>query len=101
MSLGRTSLFSWNGLSSMARKVYKPDDPMWVIGCIDAYGAIRARAVPSMGRIMHGPEESMGKRWRWNIWGQDWCATKTQDQLTDEELQIVKDWLVRRGHMYE
>jgi hypothetical protein len=76
------------------------DDPMWVIGCIDSYGAIVGRAATSVENIMHGAAESKGKRWRWNIWGQDWCDTRNHDQLTDEEFLLVVDWLERKGYKW-
>ena len=82
------------------RRPHHPDDPMWVIGCIDAYGAITARHAASKGRVMHSPDESRGKRWRWNIWGQEYTATRNGrlDDLNDEELAAVTDWLERKGY---
>lgn len=71
------------------------DDPMWVIGCIDSNGAIRARHANFKGNIMHGSDESCGKRWRWNIWGQDFHATRLRqlNELTAEESFLIIDWL--------
>lgn len=81
------------------RGEYHPDDPMWVIGCIEHNGAITARIVNGRGRVMHGPEESKGKRWRWNIWGQEYTATRnpSNDRLSEEELAIVDNWLEEKG----
>lgn len=49
---------------------------------------------------MHGPEESKGRRWRWNIWGQEFVATRNpaNDQLSKEEYFTVCDWLERKGY---
>lgn len=79
---------------------HDPDDPMWVIGCIDSYGAIHARVANSRGSLMHTPEESKGRRWRWNIWGQEFVATRNpaNDRLSKEELFAVNDWLERKGY---
>lgn len=73
---------------------------MWVIGCIDSHGAITARHAAGNGRLMHAPEESRGKRWRWNIWGQEYQATRNGrlDEMTDDELAAVTDWLERKGY---
>lgn len=73
---------------------------MWVIGCIDAYGAITARHANHKQSIMHSGAEARGKRWRWNIWGQEYTATRygRLDELTDEELAAVTDWLERHGY---
>lgn len=73
---------------------------MWVVGCIDSYGEIRARVVKGGASMTHAPSESKGKRWRWNIWGQEYHATRnpTLDSLSKEELDLVSDWLVRHGH---
>lgn len=81
------------------KRIYDPDDAMWVIGCIDSYGAIKARAASGGGDIMHGISESAGRRWRWNIWGQEFHSTRnpTLDKLSDEEFEIVSDWLVKKG----
>lgn len=78
---------------------YNPDDPMWVVGCIDSYGAITARIVSHGGSVTHTAEESRGRRWRWNIWGQDFVATRNpaHDRLSDNERVSVMDWLVRHG----
>lgn len=82
------------------RGQYHPDDPMWVIGCIDSYGAITARAARGRDNIMHTPNESKGKRWRWCIWSQEYHATRnpTLDDLSEEELFAVSDWLERNGY---
>lgn len=86
----------------MPRKIHKVDDPMWVVGCIDSYGAITARVVTGNQSILHTVDESKGKRWRWNIWGQEFHSTRnpTLDRLSDEEFFIVEDWLVKHGHKY-
>ena len=74
-------------------------DPMWVVGCITAHGAIIARIVKGPSCVTHTEAESKGKRWRWNIWGQEFHATRANnlDPLTDEELVLVHDWLKRNG----
>ena len=79
---------------------YSVDDLMWVVGSIDAYGAIHARAVSGGGNVMHGPAESKGKRWRWNIWRQEYVATRnaSHEMLTDDEWKIVDDWLIKHGY---
>lgn len=87
-------------IESKVKKFYQPDDPMWVVGCIDSYGAIIGREVSDDGDIMHRKEESKGRRWRWNIWGQEFHATRnpTLDRLSQEEFEAVSDWLERRGY---
>ncbi len=82
------------------RRLRHPDEPMWVIGCIDAYGAIRARVAAGHQNKLHGKEESVGKRWRWNIWGQEFYATREPllNQLSDEEIVLVESWLEHHGH---
>jgi hypothetical protein len=49
---------------------------------------------------MHGEGESRGRRWRWNIWGQEFHATKLGrlDEMTNDELLAVTDWLERHGY---
>ncbi len=87
-------------MKSFVKKYYDPDDPMWVIGCIDSYGAITARHAKSTGLIMHNDGELRGKRWRWNIWGQEHHSTRnpTLDRLSEEEVFAVNDWLERKGY---
>lgn len=82
------------------RRFRNPDEPMWVVGCIDSYGEIRARVVKGGQSMTHTPSESKGKRWRWNIWGQEYHATRnpTLDRLSGEETGLVSDWLERHGH---
>lgn len=79
---------------------YDADDPMYVVGCIDSNGAITARVVAGGGDVMHTKDESRGRRWRWNIWAQEFNATRnpTLDHLTTEEFEIVNNWLVEHGH---
>jgi hypothetical protein len=70
---------------------------MWVIGCIDSYGAISARE--DNGRNpFHELPESRGAKWRWNIWKQEWFMDGKVDNLTKEERVIVEDWLERHGY---
>lgn len=81
-------------------KPHAVDDPMWVIGCIDSNGSIVARHAASNGRVMHGPDELKGRRWRFNIWAQDFYATRvpTLDVLSPEEWATVNDWLIKKGY---
>lgn len=53
--------------------------------------------------MTHLPSESKGRRWRWNIWGQEYHATRnpTLDRLSKEEMDLVSDWLVRHGHKHD
>jgi len=82
----------------------------WVIGCIDAYGAITAAAV-ERGRT-HNEDESRGKRWRWNICRQEMAweipgrtieeiNNPEINELTEDEFFIVWDWLAKRGYTDE
>lgn len=82
---------------------YQPNDPMWVVGCIDAYGAISARIVKQGDCVTHTPEESRGKRWRWNIWGQEFVAARNpaHERLSPEEVDLVMNWLTRKGCVEE
>lgn len=49
---------------------------------------------------MHRPSDSIGKRWRWNIWAQEFLATRNpaHDKLNDEEWNLVTDFLTRKGY---
>lgn len=71
---------------------------MWVIGCIDAHGAITARAIRDCGT--HTAAESKGRRFRFCVWSQDFHATigGVKDILSDEEHLTVCDWLIRHGY---
>lgn len=82
------------------KRCYESGDPMWVVGCIDSYGGITARPVSSDGDVMHTKSESKGRRWRWNIWGQEFHCTRnpTLNRLSDEEYEIVSDWLIKKGY---
>lgn len=75
--------------------------PMWAIGTIDSYGAIRGRCSKSHHHSpMHGPEDGPGHRWRWNIWGQEFHAVLgAENAMTREELFLVRDWLDRHGYI--
>lgn len=88
---------------SFVKRIYDPDDPMWVIGCIDDRGAVTARHAGSGKDLMHRPEESRGTRWRWNIWAQEFVATANpaHNKLSDEEFEIVTDWLTKKGYKSE
>ena len=85
------------------RRFYQPTDPMWVIGCIDSNGSITARHAEGGKNTMHTVNESRGKRWRWSIWGQEYQSTLRGrlDELTDDELAAVTDWLERKGYKSE
>jgi hypothetical protein len=87
-------------VKKFVKNFYDVDDPMWVIGCIDSHGAIVARHATSGGNIMHGSSESRGKRWRWNIWRQEFFSTLRGrlDELTEDEHSAVVEWLERRGY---
>ena len=78
----------------------------WVNGSIDSQGAIHASA--SVDIEMHSGALLNGKRWRWNIHSQEFCAIapRTIEELNnrirlltlnEEELFTVCDWLVRNG----
>ncbi len=84
------------------RKSWRDHPIMWVIGCIDANGAITAN--PSREGRTHSIEESKGKRWRWCVWSQEFIDAgprMTHPELSDEESFTVCDWLVRRGYAAE
>ena len=76
--------------------------PMWVIGAIDSYGAIRGRAAKNPNHSpTHSAEDGPGRRWRWNVWGQDFHSVLGSDKnITPEECALVKDWLERHGYIY-
>ena len=86
---------------------WRDHEMMSVVGCIDAHGAITARACKEIG--CHRPEESRGKRWRFLVWSQDFHALaprtieednnrRTMLILTEEEHFAVCDWLIRHGY---
>ena len=68
--------------------------PIWVVGSIDSYGAIHARHAGRSENILHGVNESKGKRWRWNIPEQKFVTTS----LLEDEMILVVDWLESRGY---
>jgi len=75
-----------------------------VVGCIDYSGSIRAKVLirDENDCDQHGPEYSIGKRWRWSIYAQKFQSTldqlKGMEGMTKEERFLVKDWLTRRGY---
>lgn len=76
---------------------WRSHDIMWVIGCIDANGAITAN--PSREGRTHRPEESKGKRWRWCVWSQEFCDVFMGGQaFTDDEIFAVWEWLRKRDY---
>lgn len=89
------------------RHSWRDHDVMYVIGCIDANGAITAN--PSREGRTHRPEESKGKRWRWCVWSQEMAwgipgrtleeiNNPRMNELTDEESFAVWNWLRKRGY---
>ena len=74
---------------------------MSVVGCIDANGSIIARACKEIGT--HRPEEKKGKTWRWLVWSQEFIhvGPRPVDEMTDDEVRLVCDWLVRKGYADE
>ena len=76
----------------------RTEGPMWVVGSIDAYGAIMGRVIPEGDAGLHTPEEKAGHSWRWCLWSQDWPDFLGCHNLTREEIDLVEDWLERHGH---
>lgn len=54
-------------MARVAKRVrnWRDHDKMWVIGCIDANGAIVARSMRDSGT--HTAAESKGRRWRFCV----------------------------------
>lgn len=82
----------------------------WVNGSIDSYGNITATITKVIE--MHDLENSKGKRWRFNIHTQDFCAIapRTVEEannriklltLNDEEYFTVCDWLIKNKYASE
>jgi len=93
--------------SAFVRRSWRDHPKLWVNGCIDCHGAIRATATVEIE--MHNLETSKGKRWRFNIAAQDMMslAPRTEEEannriklltLNDEEYFAVCDWLIRNGY---
>lgn len=80
------------------RHEWNSSKPMWVIGTIDSYGAIRARSGECP---MHGVGDGNGRRWRWNVWGGEFHSVMgNRNDLTGEEQVAVEDWLEKHGYIY-
>lgn len=67
----------------------------WIVGTIDAYGAIEARAVEM--NVTHTFREQAGRPWRWNVHQQDWDEFTTL-RLTEDEMIAVENWLTKNGY---
>jgi len=86
----------------LKRHEWNETKPMWVIGTIDSNGAIRARASVGRNNPMHSAEDGPGRRWRWNVWGQDYHAVAGgHDNIGPEAALIVDDWLRNHGYVYD
>lgn len=86
------------GSRELVRRSWRNHDKMWIIGCIDAHGAIVARAERDCGT--HTAAESKGRRFRFCVWSQDFHATigGVKDIFNDDEYLAVCDWLIRHGY---
>lgn len=77
-------------------------DPIYVVGCIDTYGAIHHKLARLGGDVMHGRNESKGRRFRWNILAQEFQGTldsfRGGGHMSAEETKIVLDWLEKKGY---
>jgi hypothetical protein len=74
---------------------WRTHEYMWVIGCITSNGSIIAS--PSKEGRTHRPEETVGKRFRWCIWSQEFHEVFMGGQeFKDEELFTVWNWLRER-----
>ena len=76
-------------------------DYMYVVGSIDAYGKIHAKAVGGFkgsSTLTHTKDVSKGKRFRWDIYQQRWGEVRRYENFTDEEQFAISDWLVRHGY---
>ena len=93
-------------LKAVVRHSWRDHEMMSVTGCIDAHGAITARACKQIST--HSPEESRGKRWRWLVWSQEMAGgipgrtveeinNPRMNELTAEEAFAVWDWLAKHG----
>jgi len=74
------------------------DSPRWVVGSIDSYGAIEAKALSSNDHPFHSVETSRGLKWRWGIAEQMFVAPRGNSELTEEENFLVYDWLVKNNY---
>lgn len=88
---------------TLPRHQWNESKPMWVIGTIDGYGAIRGRASKShYNSPMHSAKDGPGHRWRWNVWGQEFHSVLGAEfNLTSEESALVREWLAKKGYIYE
>ena len=77
----------------------------WISGGIDPYGHITAHEgysgdVESLG---HTDKEKAHSPWRWNVCQQEFMQPLLWQKrhLTEEELGIVKEWLVYHNYVEE
>ncbi len=86
-------------------KRWRRHEKTWIVGCIAHDGSITAKAfVLGQGTPQHDAETSRGKRWRWNVPNQDFCATLDSwgtTRMDKEECAAVIDWLIRNGYADE
>lgn len=84
----------------------RPERPMWVIGYVDAYGAVHARQISMHDTVygcgsMHTNEERLsGRSFRWNVHEQEFGVVLTGcDRLDDDDRFRVLDYLDSGGHV--
>jgi hypothetical protein len=81
--------------------------PFWVVGYVDAYGSVHARAISEhqtiYGSSMHTQEERLaGRPFRWNVLDQEFGEVLTGSaQLDTEDWYRVIDWLDERNWIDE
>ena len=67
----------------------------YVVGNIDAYGAVTAKACQ---RAESHSRYVSGKRWRWCVSTQEFCIIRVlNDGITTEENHKIQDYLVQNG----
>lgn len=89
-----------NKEAPIPRWKWNESKPMYVIGTIDSYGAIRARFSSKNNSPTHTAEDGPGHRWRFNIWAQDFHPVLGKQLLTQEECVMVHNWLDGKGYIY-
>jgi hypothetical protein len=84
----------------MKRHEWNAAKPMWAIGTIDSYGAIRGRWSNAGSVPFHSREDGGGRKWRYNIWAGEFCEVRTREELTEEEVNLILDWLDKKGFIF-
>lgn len=72
----------------------------WVIGYVDAYGAVHAQILFLGDGRTHGdifPEAARYKLWRWSRLNGIESSIMTKEKATADDYHAIYDWLYKNG----